>query len=48
MYLGVAVKKNAGSAVYFAVSYRFLLPNKEKSFSSVLVLELKILPFILA
>lgn len=44
----VSVKINTCSAGYFAVSYRFLLPNLKKSFSSVLVLELKILPCILA
>ena len=30
MYLAVSVKINACSAVYFAVRYRFLLPNKKK------------------
>ena len=31
MYLGVSVKIIACSAGYFAVSYRFLLPNKKKA-----------------
>ena len=34
MYLGVSVKINAYSAGYFAVSYRFLLPNKKKLYFS--------------